>query len=123
MTSANTDVRKALAESFDEANKYDLGQCMVEFKKCMLTKDACGDNWENCVSIVASENMQNNETTSTAGTKVESVDTYDITASTMDVLNTKRIICENVLSGSFSLSKVESGGENNGKEPICSSPW
>ncbi len=97
LTSANTDVRKALAESFDEANKYDLGQCMVEFKKCMLTKDACGDNWENCVSIVASENMQNNETTSTAGTKVESVDTYDITASTMDVLNTKRIICENVL--------------------------
>ena len=97
LASANSDVRKALKESFDESNKYDLGQCMVEFKKCMLTKDACGDNWENCVSIVAAENMQNNETVSTAGTKAESVETFDITESTMDVLNSKRMICENVL--------------------------
>ncbi len=97
LASANSDVRKALAESFEEANKYDLGQCMVQFKKCMQTPDACGTNWENCVSIVASENMQNNETISTAGTKFATVDTYDITASTMDVLNSKRMICENVL--------------------------
>lgn len=97
LVSANSDVRKALKESFEESNKFDLGQCMVEFKKCMLTKDACGENWENCVSIVASENMQNNETVSTAGTKVESVETFDITESTMDVLNSKRMICENVL--------------------------
>ena len=97
LASAESAVRQALQESFEEANKYDLGQCMVEFKKCMLTTDACGENWENCVSIVASENMQNNETVSTAGTKVQSVETYDITASTMDVLNSKRVICENVL--------------------------
>lgn len=97
LASAESDVRTALKESLEEANKYDLGQCMVEFKKCMLTDDACGENWENCVSIVASENMQNNETVSTAGTKAESVETYDITSSTMDVLNSKRIICENVL--------------------------
>lgn len=97
LVSANSEVRKALKESFEESNKFDLGQCMIEFKKCMLTQDACGENWENCVSIVASENMQNNETVSTAGTKVESVETFDITASTMDVLNSKRMICENVL--------------------------
>lgn len=97
LVNANADVRKALAESFEEANKYDLGQCMVQFKKCMQTADACGANWENCVSIVASENMQNNEALSTAGSRVELVDTYDITESTMDVLNSKRMICENVL--------------------------
>ena len=97
LVNANADVRKALAESFEEANKYDLGQCMVQFKKCMQTADACGANWENCVSIVASENMQNNEAVSTAGSRVELVDTYDITESTMDVLNSKRMICENVL--------------------------
>ena len=56
LASANSDVRKALKESFDESNKYDLGQCMVEFKKCMLTKDACGENWENCVSTIADAN-------------------------------------------------------------------
>ncbi len=97
LADANADVRAALKESFDAANTYDLGQCMVQFKKCMQTEDACGENWENCVSIIASENMQNNQTKSTAGTKVAKVDTYDITASTMEVLNAKRTICENVL--------------------------
>ncbi len=97
MAAAESDVRLALKESFEDANKYDLGQCMVNFKKCMQTDDACGKNWENCVSVVAAENMQNNKTQSTAGTTVDVVDIVDITASTMEILNSKRIICENVL--------------------------
>lgn len=98
LAAANADVRAALKESFEEANKYDLGQCMVQFKKCMQTEDACGKNWENCVATIASENMQNNAAESTAGTKVATVETYDITTSTMNVLDSKRAICENVLS-------------------------
>lgn len=97
MANAESDVRAALKESFESANKYDLGQCMVEFKKCMRTEDACGTNWENCVSTIASENMQNNVAKSTAGTTIATVDVYDITASTMEMLNSKRIICERVL--------------------------
>ena len=97
IANANADVRTALKESFDEANKYDLGQCMVQFKKCMQTEDACGDNWENCVSVIASENMQNNQAKSTAGSKVATVDKYDITESTMEIMTAKRTICENVL--------------------------
>ncbi|MBR5566995.1 MAG: hypothetical protein IKW09_02720 [Alphaproteobacteria bacterium] len=97
LANANADVRAALKESFDEANKYDLGQCMVQFKKCMQTEDACGENWENCVSVIASENMQNKKADSTAGTKVATVEKYDITASTMEILDSKRTICENVL--------------------------
>ena len=98
LAAAESEVRTALQESFESANKYDLGQCMVEFKKCMQTEDACGENWENCVATIAMENMQNNAATSTAGTTVETVDTYDITTSTMNILNTKRPICENVLN-------------------------
>ena len=98
LAAAESEVRTALQESFESANKYDLGQCMVEFRKCMQTEDACGENWENCVAIIATENMQNNEAVSTAGTKYETTaDTYDITQSTMDILNTKRPICEGVL--------------------------
>lgn len=97
LASAESEVRTALQESFESANKYDLGQCMVEFKKCMQTDDACGEDWENCVATIAMENMQNNAAESTAGTTVETVDTYDITTSTMNILNTKRPICENVL--------------------------
>ncbi len=98
IASAEGDVRQALKESFEEANKYDLGQCMVEFKKCMQTEDACGEDWGNCVSTIASENMQNNSATSTAGTKVVTVDKYEFTPSTMEILSNKRIICEKVLS-------------------------
>ncbi len=98
IASAEGDVRQALKESFEEANKYDLGQCMVEFKKCMQSEDACGEGWENCVSTIASENMQNNEAVSTAGTKVVTVDKYDFTASTIEILSNKRVICERVLS-------------------------
>ena len=97
LASAESAIRAALQESFDNANKFDLGQCMVEFKNCMRTDDACGDMWENCVSTIAMENMQNNAATSTAGTKVATVETYDITPSTMEILNSKRPICEHVL--------------------------
>ncbi|MCM1295086.1 MAG: hypothetical protein NC311_06045 [Muribaculaceae bacterium] len=98
IATAEGEVRAALKESFDSANKYDLGQCMVEFRKCMQTDDACGKDWGNCVFTIASENMQNNQAKSTAGTKVSTVNTYDITASTMEILESKRFICENVLN-------------------------
>lgn len=98
LVAAQGEVRTALQESFASANKYDLGTCMVEFKKCMQTDDACGAGWENCVSAIASENMQNNTAVSTAGTTVTTVDKYDITASTMEILNSKRAICEKVLN-------------------------
>ncbi len=97
LVQANADVRAALKESLDASNKYDLGQCMIQFKNCMQTNDACGENWENCVFTIATENMQNNVAKSTAGTTVSTVNKYDITESTMEILSSKRTICENVL--------------------------
>ncbi len=97
MNSAETDVRTALKESFETANKYNQGECMVEFKKCMQTEDACGSDWINCVSIIASENMQNKSATSTVGTKVKTTVAYDITPSVLERLEAKRSICERVL--------------------------
>lgn len=97
LASANADVRAALRESLEESNKYDRGTCMVEYKKCMKSEDACGSDWGNCVFTIASENMQNNASTSVAGTKVSTINVYDITASTMEILEAKRFICEKVL--------------------------
>ncbi len=97
LANAEAAVRSALKESFEEANKYDRGTCMVEYKKCMQTDDACGKDWSKCVSIIASENMQQ-ETVHTAGTKVQKTENvYEITESTMRVLESKRYICEKVL--------------------------
>lgn len=95
---AESAVRAALKKSFDDANKFDRGTCMVEFKKCMQTDDACGKSWENCVSTIASENMQNQKTQSTANTTVTNVVKFNITNSTMEVLESKRNICEKVLN-------------------------
>jgi hypothetical protein len=97
LNQAKAAVRGALKESFEEANAYDRGTCMVEYKKCMMSSDACGSDWGNCVFTVASENMQNNVAESVAGTKVQTINRYDITASTMEILESKRFICEKVL--------------------------
>lgn len=97
LASANSEVRNALKESLAESNKYNRGECMVEYKKCMMGQDACGKDWENCVFTIAGENMQNKAAVSTKGTKVKTVKTYDITASTMEILESKRFICERVL--------------------------
>jgi len=97
LASANADVRAALRESLEESNKYDRGTCMVEYKKCMKSEDACGPDWGNCVFTIASENMQNNAAVSVKGTKVSTINVYDITASTMEILESKRFICEKVL--------------------------
>ena len=98
MNNAEREVRTALKESFDSANKYNQGECMVELKKCMTGADACGTDWIDCVSTVASENMQNlNLTDSVAGTKVKKTVQYNISASVMERLESKRAICERVL--------------------------
>ena len=97
LASANSAVRNALKESLEESNKYDRGTCMVEYKKCMKSEDACGADWGQCVFTIASENMQNNKAESVAGTSIDTVNTYDITASTMSILESKRFICEKVL--------------------------
>ena len=97
LAKAKAAVRGALKESLEESNKYDRGTCMVEYKKCMMGQDACGPDWGNCVFSIASANMQNEKAKSVAGTIVSQKNTYDITASTMEILESKRFICEKVL--------------------------
>jgi len=97
LADASRAVRSALRESLEESNKYDRGTCMVEYKKCMRSEDACGSDWNQCVFTIASENMQNNKATSTAGTMADTVTVYNITKSTMEILESKRYICEKVL--------------------------
>jgi len=96
LAEAKSQVRSALKDSLEEANKYDRGTCMVEYRNCMKTTDACGPEWENCVMEIASSNMVNNETAagkSKAATGVK----YNINKSTMERLEAKKFICEKVL--------------------------
>ena len=95
LRSAQSDVRNALKESFDSANKYNQGECMVEFKKCMTGADACGADWENCVAAVASEKMQTQVKKKTYRKNTDTGNTIE--ASVMERLESKRTICERVL--------------------------
>ena len=102
LAKAEGDVRAALKDSLNEANKYDLGTCMVEFKKCMMTEDACGKDWSNCVSTIADVSMQGekenkvfkSDNMKKSAQKAYDGSTYGIAASTMESLDSKRIICE-----------------------------
>lgn len=104
LAEANAKVRDELQKTLAEANKYTLGECMVEFRSCMQKEDACGTNWENCVFTVASENMQNQKAKSTARKKVATTTVYNITDSTMEILSAKRPICERVLNQCVAVS-------------------
>ncbi len=91
-------VRTARLASFDSANEYDSGTCMLNFRKCMTGPDVCGSDWTKCVGFIASENMQNSKRTNNVSRQnVNHVVKYEIADTTMEMLNAKRNICENVL--------------------------
>ncbi len=95
-------LRNAALESYENANKWDLGQCVVEMRKCMQdeSRGACKNDWTGCVGIVAAENAKSSSVVSRSKSK-----TYNITgsatkiqiaASTYDALLSKRPLCESV---------------------------
>ena len=82
--SAEKAVRTARMASFESANQYDRGTCMLNFRKCMMGTDVCGSDWTNCVNFVAAENMQNNKrTTDVSRESVEHIAKYEITDTTL----------------------------------------
>ena len=98
MASAESAVRKALDESFKSANKYNQGECQVELKKCMQGADACGADWDNCVSIAATDAIaKTNESTFSANAM------FEISPIVMRILEAKRPICERVLDSCMSV--------------------
>lgn len=88
MNDAEKAVRNAVAESFNSANKYNQGECMIEFKKCMQGADVCGTDWNDCVSDAASKKMRNQSS---------QVGAHGISVSTIERLDAKRTMCERVL--------------------------
>lgn len=97
LAAAQAEVREARLASFESANKYNRGECLIEFKGCMVRPEVCGADWSRCASAVASENMQNNRATSTANTRVATIEKFKISKSTEEMLESKRNMCEGIL--------------------------
>lgn len=99
LNAAEKALRDAALEQYQNSNKYDLGQCTVQFKRCMITTGGCGDDFSKCASIVALDNTNvgtrksgKSKTYSIVGTTT----TIDISASTYDTITSKKPLCMNV---------------------------
>ena len=99
LATAERALRDAALEQLRAANRYDLGQCTIEFKKCMQTTGGCGDNFASCASIAAMDNTNVVKSTSRKAKNYAikgSATTIEITASTYDTLLAKKPLCETV---------------------------
>ena len=99
LSAAQKALRDAALEQIQSSNKYDLGQCTIQFKKCMQTTGGCGDDFSACASVAAFDNTNANKSTSKKAQNhfiKGEVTTIEISASTYDTLVAKRPLCESV---------------------------
>jgi len=99
LASAERAMREAALEQLRTANKYDLGQCTVEFKKCMITTGGCGEDFSGCASVAAFDNTNVRQSTSKKAKNYAikgSATNIEISASTYDTLEAKKPLCMTV---------------------------
>ena len=95
-------LRNAALERYRTENKYDLGQCTTEFKKCMQTTAECGTDFSKCASMAALDNSASARKSSTTGPKPYTIkgatekSYIEINASTYDALVSKKPLCEHI---------------------------
>lgn len=99
LAAAEQALRQTALDQYRSANKYDLGQCTVEFKKCMQTTGGCGEDFAGCASVSAMDATNVTKST-TRGSKAYQIKgaatTIEISASTYDMLVSKKPLCESV---------------------------
>ena len=99
LAAAERALREAALEQLQNANKYDLGQCTIQFKRCMQTTAECGDDFSKCASVAAMDNTNTTKSTSKKAKNYSvkgSVTTIEISASTYDTLIAKKPLCEGI---------------------------
>ena len=99
LQTAERALREAALEQLQTANKYDLGQCTVEFKKCMQTTGGCGDDFSSCAVMSAMDSTSTRKSTSKQAKTYQikgAITNIEISASTYDMLMSKKPLCESV---------------------------
>ena len=97
LESARLGLLDASYTALSNANKWDLGQCAVEFKNCMISTGGCGADFSGCAPIAAFD--ATNARSSGAGRQYNIAGeqtTVTISASTYDTLLSKKPLCDNV---------------------------
>ena len=99
LQAAERALRESAKEQYENANKYDLGQCTIKFKECMQTTGGCGTDFSGCASVVAMANTNSINLKSNSAQKYQikgEVSSVEIAASTYDTLVAKKVLCESV---------------------------
>ncbi|MBR2286287.1 MAG: hypothetical protein IJ866_02430 [Alphaproteobacteria bacterium] len=99
LATAERALRDAALEQLRAENRYDLGQCTIEFKKCMQTTGGCGNDFAACAMISAMDNTNTTQSTSRKAKSYSvkgSATTIEIAASSYDTLLSKKPLCETV---------------------------
>lgn len=99
LLAAKQALRDTALEKYNEANRYDLGECVREYTSCMQQEDVCGDGFLGCVTFAAVDNMQSNSSGKVAKqtTIKGTYSSFTLAASTMEQLMSKRVMCDSVL--------------------------
>lgn len=95
LASAQSAMREAALEQYRAANKYDLGQCTVEFKKCMQTTGGCGSDFTGCVTQQTTRDTLLDKTVKQKKIQGAST-TIEIAAWTYDALESKKPLCMDI---------------------------
>lgn len=100
LASAQSAMREAALEQYRNANKYDLGQCTVQFKQCMQTTGGCGEDFSGCVDYSVRESLLKTDTNGNTKAKSKTIkgtsSKITLLAATYDVLESKKELCMSV---------------------------
>lgn len=96
LATAQSAMREAALEQYRNANKYDLGQCTVQFKQCMQTTGGCGDDFSGCVEYSVRQDLVNGGTDRNEKTIKGTSSKIKLSKATYDVLEAKKELCMSV---------------------------
>ena len=99
LQAAERALRETALEQYQNANKYDLGQCTIKFKECMQTTAGCGSDFAKCATTSAMDATNTTKSTSKKSSNYfvqGAISTIEISASTYDALMSKKPLCESV---------------------------
>ena len=104
LAAAEKALRDAALDQYRNANKYDLGQCTVEFKSCMITTGGCGEDFSQCATVMAIDNTTANSRKAKSYKIKGEVAEIEISASTYDTLIAKKPLCESITKNCVSVA-------------------
>ena len=101
LQAAEKALRDTALEMYENENKYDLGQCVVQYKQCLQTTAECGEDFSGCIAdtaILQALYNKNGVNKSIPTTAVKTgATTITISSATYDILNGgKKEICQHV---------------------------